>query len=78
MHDEWSNCSSMTYVTERTRQMTHGIHSISPAKPPSVQESNSAILEWRLQAWLLKNSLSKNPQKLDRVRMPYKRFAGVA
>jgi hypothetical protein len=28
--------------------------------------------------WLLKNSLSKNPQKLDRVRMPYKRFVGVA
>jgi hypothetical protein len=27
---------------------------------------------------LLKNSIPKNPQKLDRVRMPYKRFAGVA
>src|SRR5438105_2150841 len=33
---------------------------------------------WRKQAWLLKNSLSRNPQKLDRVRMPYKRFSLVA
>jgi len=28
--------------------------------------------------WLLKNSLPKNPQKLVRVRMPYKRFTGAA
>ena len=27
---------------------------------------------------LLKNSPCKNPQKIDRVRMPYKRFVGVA
>jgi hypothetical protein len=27
--------------------------------------------------WLLKNSLPTNPQKLDRVRMPYKRFSLV-
>src|SRR5438445_2021420 len=33
---------------------------------------------WRKIAWLLKNSLSRNPQKLDRVRMPYKRFSLVA
>jgi len=28
--------------------------------------------------WVLKNSLSRNPQKLDSVRMPYKRFSLVA
>ena len=28
--------------------------------------------------WLSKNSLDKNPQKIDRVRMPYKRFVGLA
>jgi hypothetical protein len=27
--------------------------------------------------WLLKNSLSRNRQKLERVRMPYKRFSRV-
>jgi hypothetical protein len=27
------------------------------------------------QAWLLKNSLSANSRKTDRVRMPYKRFS---
>ena len=32
----------------------------------------------RYRLWLLKNSLSRNPQKLDSVRMPYKRFSPVA
>ena len=63
MHDEWSNCSSMAYVTERTRQMTHRIQSIGPVKPPSVKESNSAILEWRLQAKsLVDNGFSGEPR----------------
>jgi hypothetical protein len=39
--------------------------------------ARSGINECQI-VWLLKNSLSKNPRKLDRVRMPYKRFAGVA
>jgi hypothetical protein len=33
---------------------------------------------WCNQAWLLKNSLHRSPQKLDRVRMPYKRFSLIA
>src|SRR5438445_2550936 len=37
-----------------------------------------SVLSRREQPWLLKNSLSRNPQKLDRVRMPYKRFSLVA
>jgi hypothetical protein len=42
------------------------------------KQASHPQLNERFAPWLLKNSLSKNPQKLDRVRMPYKRFAGVA
>jgi hypothetical protein len=35
-------------------------------------------VSWFYYPWLLKNSLCKNPQKIDHVRMPYKRFVGVA
>ncbi len=31
--------------------------------------------DWREIPWLLKNSFSRNRQKSDRVRMPYKRFS---
>jgi hypothetical protein len=43
-----------------------------------VSTDDAPNLDWREQAWLLKNSLSKKQQKLDRVRMPYKRFVGAA
>src|SRR5438309_11994618 len=41
----------------------------------SLQSLLLSIADDGEKSWLLKNSLSRNPQKLDRVRMPYKRFS---
>jgi hypothetical protein len=33
---------------------------------------------WSNRLWVLKKSLSRNARKLDRVRMPYKRFSPIS
>jgi hypothetical protein len=45
---------------------------------PDLNHCRPSFLGECKRAGLLKNSVRKNPQKLDRVRMPYKRFAGIA
>jgi hypothetical protein len=44
--------------------------------PPGTRTND--LLDERIGLWVLKNSLCKNPQKIDRVRMPNKRFVEVA
>jgi hypothetical protein len=41
----------------------------------------STVQVWHYEVgrlWVLKNSLCQNPRKIDRVRIPYKRFVVVA
>ena len=39
---------------------------------------HSQTRSWCNRLWLLKNSLPRNARKLDRVRMPYKRFSPIS
>jgi len=71
----WHRAGFKLYWTWRSRYKTR-------AGRQCVEQGNCAIGCWvsfrfnQPPGWLLKNSLSTNLQKSDRVRTPYKRFAG--